>query len=167
MIGRMSFLYVSRLKRSRSLQESESHGHLLRHHRLDAERHQESSGLLHREPACYMFGGHGRGRILLQASFTSPPTPFSRPCSSWARVRDPRLSGEQDMRKMGGLSSKMPITYKTMLAPGWPLQDLSLCRLRVQRRNSMESFFELPSRGDLNMVVYVVGLAAADSPRSI
>jgi len=118
MIGRMSFLYVLTPEALAIVAAvgiataifSATIG-------FDPERHQESPGLLHREPARLHVCGHGRGRFLLQASFTSPPHAFFKALlflGAGSVIHG--LSGEQDMRKMGGLSSRMPITFMTMLA---------------------------------------------------
>ena len=59
--------------------------------------------------------GAGRGRVLGRASSTCSRTPSSRPCSSSAPARVIHaMGGEQDMRHMGALKNKIPITHWTM-----------------------------------------------------
>ena len=76
------------------------------------ERHQARARLLDGEPARLHVPGLRRRRLHAPASSTSRPTPSSRPSSSSARARSStRMSGEQDMRNMGGLKAKLPWTH--------------------------------------------------------
>jgi NADH-quinone oxidoreductase subunit L len=72
------------------------------------------------------------------------------------------LSGEQDMRKMGGLSSKMPITYKTMLAAWLAIAGIFPFAGFVSKDEILwKAFSNSIHETTFNTVVYVVGLAAA------
>jgi NADH-quinone oxidoreductase subunit L len=72
------------------------------------------------------------------------------------------LSGEQDMRKMGGLSSKMPITYKTMLAAWLAIAGIFPFSGFVSKDEILwKAFSNSIHETTFNTVVYVVGLAAA------
>src|SRR5512139_2213871 len=72
------------------------------------------------------------------------------------------LSGEQDMRKMGALSSKMPITYKTMLAAWLAIAGIFPFSGFVSKDEILWKAFSNPiHETTFNTVVYVVGLVAA------
>ena len=63
----------------------------------------------------YMFLGVRRRRVLASASTTWSRTLLQGAALPRRRFGDPRLSGEQDMRNMGGLRKKIPITFFTLL----------------------------------------------------
>ena len=72
------------------------------------------------------------------------------------------LSGEQDMRKMGGLSSKMPVTYKTMLAAWLAIAGIFPFSGFVSKDEILwKVFSNSVHAATFNTVVYVVGLVAA------
>ena len=72
------------------------------------------------------------------------------------------LSGEQDMRKMGGLSSKMPVTYKTMLAAWLAIAGIFPFSGFVSKDEILwKAFSNSVHAATFNTVVYVVGLVAA------
>jgi len=72
------------------------------------------------------------------------------------------LSGEQDMRKMGGLSSKMPITYKTMMAAWLAIAGIFPFAGFVSKDEILwKAFSNSVHETTFNIAVYVVGLVAA------
>jgi NADH-quinone oxidoreductase subunit L len=72
------------------------------------------------------------------------------------------LSGEQDMRKMGGLSSKMPITYKTMMAAWLAIAGIFPFAGFVSKDEILwKAFSNSIHETTFNTIVYVVGLVAA------
>ncbi len=72
------------------------------------------------------------------------------------------LSGEQDMRKMGGLSSKMPITFMTMLAAWLTIAGIFPFSGFVSKDEILwKAFSNTVHETTFNTVVYVVGLVAA------
>jgi NADH-quinone oxidoreductase subunit L len=72
------------------------------------------------------------------------------------------LSGEQDMRKMGGLSSKLPITYKTMLAAWLAIAGIFPFSGFVSKDEILWKAFSNSVHAEtFNTVVHLVGLAAA------
>jgi NADH-quinone oxidoreductase subunit L len=62
----------------------------------------------------YMFFAAASAPIRRRCS-TSSRTPSSRPCCSSARLGDPRMHHEQDMRFYGGLRKSIPLTFWAML----------------------------------------------------
>ena len=72
------------------------------------------------------------------------------------------LSGEQDMRKMGGLSSKMPITFMTMLAAWLAIAGIFPFAGFVSKDEILwKAFSNSVHATTFNTAVYVVGLVAA------
>jgi NADH-quinone oxidoreductase subunit L len=72
------------------------------------------------------------------------------------------LSGEQDMRKMGGLSSKMPITFMTMLAAWLAIAGIFPFAGFVSKDEILwKAFSNSVHETTFNTAVYVVGLVAA------
>jgi NADH-quinone oxidoreductase subunit L len=72
------------------------------------------------------------------------------------------LSGEQDMRKMGGLASKMPITYKTMLAAWLAIAGIFPFSGFVSKDEILWKAFSNSVHAEtFNTVVHIVGLVAA------
>ena len=72
------------------------------------------------------------------------------------------LSGEQDMRKMGGLSSKMPITFMTMLAAWLAIAGIFPFSGFVSKDEILwKVFSNSVHETTFNTAVYVVGLVAA------
>jgi NADH-quinone oxidoreductase subunit L len=72
------------------------------------------------------------------------------------------LSGEQDMRKMGGLSSKMPITFMTMLAAWLAIAGIFPFSGFVSKDEILwKAFSNSVHETTFNTAVYVVGLVAA------
>jgi len=72
------------------------------------------------------------------------------------------LSGEQDMRKMGGLSSKMPVTFMTMLAAWLTIAGIFPFSGFVSKDEILwKAFSNSIHETTFNTAVYVVGLVAA------
>ena len=90
------------------------HRHLRRHHRAGAERYQARAGLFHRQPARLHVPGPGRGCLLggIFHLFTHAFFKALLFLGSGSVIH--AMSGEQDMRRMGGLKNKIPITHWTM-----------------------------------------------------
>ncbi|MGE5842215.1 MAG: NADH-quinone oxidoreductase subunit L [Deltaproteobacteria bacterium] len=72
------------------------------------------------------------------------------------------LSGEQDMRKMGGLSSKLPITYKTMMAAWLAIAGIFPFSGFVSKDEILwKAFSNSVHQATFSTIVYLVGLVAA------
>ena len=111
----------------------------------------------------FMFLGVRRRARSRAGIFHLSRTPSSRRCSSSAPARSStRMAGEQDMRKMGGLRSTMPITYWTFLmATARHRRASRLRRVLLQGRDPLAG---VSSLGGHVCVVWLVGLVdgAAD-----
>jgi hypothetical protein len=95
---------------------SARHRDLRRHHRHGAARHQARPRLLHRLAARLHVPGLRSRRLLRRHLPPHDPRLLQGAALPRRRLRHPRLSGEQDMRKMGGLRKRIPITFWTMSA---------------------------------------------------
>ena len=101
-------------------------------HRAGAERHQEGAGLLHRVAARLHVPGAGR-RCLRRGIFHLYTHAFFKAClflGAGSVIH--ALSGEQDIRKMGGLARKIPVTFVDL-----PARDRS--RSPASRRSPASS----------------------------
>ena len=117
MVARFSFLYVdgSGSRPGRGL-DRHPHRPPFSHLRHVSGRYQEDPGLFDGEPAWATCLPASAWPPIRPVSFMSSPTPFSRPCSFLgAGSVIYALHHEQNIWKMGGLKSKLPTTYKTML----------------------------------------------------
>ena len=116
MVARSAALFQltpERLDRGR--RDRRVHRDLGGHHRAGAERYQARAGVFHGEPARLHVPGAGRGRLLgghlppVHARF------FKALLFLGSGSVIHAMGGEQDMRHMGGLKNKIPITHWTML----------------------------------------------------
>ena len=92
------------------------HRDLRGQHRAGAERYQARARVLHRQPAGLHVPGARRGRVLGAGVFHLFTHAFFKALlflGSGSVIH--AMGGEQDMRYMGGLRRKIPITLWTML----------------------------------------------------
>lgn len=71
------------------------------------------------------------------------------------------MSGEQDMRKMGGLRSKLPITFATMFVGGLALAGVPLFSGWYSKDEILGSTLALGQHNTLYLICYILGAAAA------
>src|SRR5438067_1216895 len=71
------------------------------------------------------------------------------------------MSGEQDMRKMGGLKSKIPITYWTFLIATIAIADIPPLAGFFSKDEILASAYDNPYFHDFGKVIWVIGSLAA------